>query len=74
MTQIAIKKFNRDILGLKKEVRMLRSFLIGNLLKDNEGEYKQKFIRTILMASKENAKFVFKNGEIFLGQLQKKNL
>jgi len=53
---------------------MLRSFLIGNLLKDNEGEYKQKFIRTILMASKENAKFVFKNGEIFLGQLQKKNL
>ncbi len=61
MTQVAIKKFNREISELKKEVTMLRSFLIGNLLKDDEGEYKQSFIKKILKASEEKAKFIFNN-------------
>lgn len=71
MTQETIEKFNQEISNLKREMRMLRSFLIGVLAKDSEGEYRPEFVRKILRLSKEKGEFIFKNAKSFLEQIQK---
>lgn len=71
MTQKTIEKFNQDISDLKKEVRTLRSFLIGALAKDPEGEYRPEFIKRIFQLSKEKTSFTFKNAKSFLKEIQK---
>ena len=71
MTQNTAEKINRKISDLKKEVKTLRSFIIGNIIKDSEGEYQPKFIKRVLNASKEKTKFSFKNKGDFLEQIKK---
>lgn len=57
---------------LKEEVKALRSFIIGVLGRDREGEYKPEFIRKVLKAAREKAIFTFKNKRTFLKQIGKK--
>lgn len=71
MAQKIIEKLNREVSDLKKEVKILRSFLIGSLSKDKEGEYKPEFIKKILRLSKEEGVLRFKNPEDFLKQVKK---
>ncbi len=71
MAQKTIEKLNREVSDLKKEVKILRSFLIGSLSKDKEGEYKPEFIKKILRLSKEEGVLRFKNPKDFLKQAKK---
>jgi hypothetical protein len=71
MTQQTAEKLNRKISDLKKEVKTLRSFIIGNIAKDKEGEYKPEFIKKVLGSSKEKARFCFNGKEDFLEQIKK---
>jgi len=59
--------------NLKEEVRALRSFIIGVLGRDREGEYKPEFVRKVLKAARERAIFTFKNKRAFLKQIGKKS-
>lgn len=71
MTQKTIEKFNQEISDLKKEMGMFRSFLIGAIAKDPEGNYRPDFVKRILQLSKEKADFTFKNAKGFLQEIQK---
>ena len=71
MTQETAEKINREIYSLKKEIKFLRSYIIGNIAKDKEGKYRPKFVEKVLNASKEKARFSFKNKEDFLEQIKK---
>ncbi len=72
MTKKSLEK-SKPISNLKEEIRALRSFLIGILGKDREGEYNPKFVRRILKSAQEKAIFTFKNKESFLKQVRKKS-
>ena len=71
MTQKTVEKLNKKISNLKKEMAILRSFLIGTIAKDKEGEYEPETIKKILRLSKEKAEFTFKDAKSFLEQIQK---
>lgn len=71
MTQKTAEKLNRKISDLKREMGMLRSFLIGTLAKNQEGEYRPEFVKRILRLSKKKAEFTFKDAKSFLKQIQK---
>jgi len=71
MTQKTAEKLNREVSNLRREIEMLRSFLIGTLAKDEEGEYRPEFVKRILCLSKERARFIFKDAKSFLEQIQK---
>ncbi len=71
MTQEVEEKLNREVSDLKREMGMLRSFLIGALAKDEEGEYRPEFVKKILRLSKERAGFTFKDTKSFFVQIQK---
>lgn len=71
MTQQTAEKLNRKIFNLKKEMKILRSFVIGAIIKDKEGEYRPEFVKKILRLSKEKRGFDFRNAKIFLKQIQK---
>jgi len=48
-----LEKTNRTVEELKKEVRQLRSFVIGVTGKDPEGDYRPEFIKRVKKASAE---------------------
>lgn len=56
---------------LEKEIKLLRSFMIGIAGKDKEGNYRPEFVKKILRVAQEKEKFTFKNGRSFLSHLQK---
>jgi len=58
-----------QFLKLEKEIKLLRSFLIGIAGKDREGNYRPEFVRKILKLAQEKEKFSFKNRESFLAHL-----
>ena len=62
-------KLNNEILSLKKEIRNLRSVVIGLLGKDEEGNYRPEFIKKVLKISKEKPIGVFKDKETFLKEI-----
>lgn len=69
MAQKTLKKLNRT--NLREEIKALRSFIIGILGKDPEGEYKPEFVRKVLKASREKASFTFKDKKEFLKKIRK---
>jgi len=69
MIQKTLEKLNRN--SLKEEIKSLRSFIIGVLGRDKEGEYRPEFIRKILKVAREKANFIFKNKKDFLSQIKK---
>jgi hypothetical protein len=71
MSQKTLEKLNQKPLSLKEEIKSFRSFIIGTLGKDQEGEYKPEFIHKALQAAREKTKFIFKNRKFFLKQIKK---
>lgn len=63
----------KNIADLQKEIEMLRSFVIGYLGRDAEGEYRPEFVREILKVANEKPQYIFKNSKTFLAQLRKKS-
>ena len=60
------KTLDRKTNELRKEVELLRSFVIGQAGKDSEGEYNPDFVRKVLKAATEEPKYEFKNIDSFL--------
>ena len=56
-------------LKLQEEVRILRSFVIGFIGKDKEGNYNPEFVRKVLQSSQEKPKHTFKDDISFLKQI-----
>ena len=61
-----------QISKLEREIKLLRSFLIGIAGKDKEGNYRPDFVKKVLKAAKEKERFTFKNKSSFLNHLQNK--
>lgn len=70
MTQKTIEKLNQEVSNLKKEVKNLRSLLVGALRKDSEGEYRPEFVRKILSLSKTKGGLKFKDSKNFIEQIK----
>ena len=60
-----------QILELKKEINLLRSFVIGIIGKDKEGKYKPKFVKKIFESIQEKPEHTFKSKNSFLSQIHK---
>ena len=60
-----------DINGLRREVKLLRSFVIGLAGRDPEGAYRPEFVREIVRAAREKPRFRFKNAKSFLTHLRR---
>jgi len=58
-----------QFLKLEKEIKLLRSFLIGIAGKDKEGNYRPEFVRKTLKLAQEKERFSFKDGGSFLARL-----
>jgi len=71
MVQETSEKLN-SLSKLREEIKSLRSFVIGVLGKDREGEYSPEFIHKTLKATQEKADFTFKNKKEFLKQIKGK--
>lgn len=67
MTTKTLDKKTRE---LEKEVGLLRSFMIGHIAKDSEGEYKPEFVEDVLRALSDNEiEYEFKDTKSFLGHI-----
>jgi len=67
-----VAKLNKEVRDLKEELKMIKSIVFGNILKeDEEGEYKSQFVKKILKASKEEGVYVFKDKESFLKKISR---
>jgi hypothetical protein len=71
MAQKVLRRKRESSYLLREEIKAFRSFIIGVLGKDPEGEYRPGFVREILKASREKAIFTFRGRESFLRQLKK---
>lgn len=56
---------------LQKEINLLRSFVIGILGKDKEGEYNQEFVKKVLKALREKPQHTFKDKNSFRSQIRR---
>lgn len=63
-TDIVAEKINT-----KDEVRLLRSFIIGLLGKDEEGDYRSEFVTKALKAAREESRGVITDPETFFKNL-----
>lgn len=60
-----------NVSDLKRELKLLRSFVIGIAGKDSEGEYRPEFVQRILKAASQGATKTFKNSQTFLRELRR---
>lgn len=70
MAQNNLEKLNRNIYNLQRELKTLRSFVIGYLGKDKEGEYHPNFVKKIIKANSKDASLIFKDKQSFLKKIQ----
>ena len=63
---------DRRTSALQKEVELLRSFVIGRIGKDMEGEYQPAFVRKVMKALSETPKYEFGNVTSFLKHIKGK--
>lgn len=69
MATLAKSQARSNLSTLRREVRQLRSFVIGLAGKDPEGAYRPEFVREILRAAKETPRYQFRDARSFLRQL-----
>ena len=69
MTQAILEKINGKISQLEMENRFLRSFVIGVLGKDKEGNYRPDFVKKIIKKTEEEGEFCFCGGKDFMEKL-----
>ena len=69
MSKTIAKKVNlRDI---QTELELIRSFMIGLAVKDEEGEYRPEFVKRMKKLVKEKSTHTFTNTQDFLRQIRK---
>lgn len=73
MVQATLEKLTKNVSELKKEFKILRSFVIGAIGKDKEGEYRPEFVKKIRKLASEEAIFVFKNKKSFIKGIRAKS-
>lgn len=56
---------------LQREMRLLRSFVMGAIAKDKEGNYNPSFAREVMRLSREKTTQVFQGKAKFLSQIKK---
>jgi len=66
-----LDKLDRELKHMKRDVDILRSFAIGIVGKDPEGEYRPEFVREILRASKEKTPYKFTTPKAFLKDIER---
>lgn len=67
-----VAKLNKEVHDLQEELKMIKSFVFGNLIRtDEEGEYNPKFVKEVLEASQEEGGYVFTDKESFLKEIRK---
>jgi hypothetical protein len=66
-----ITKTKQNFLGLRQEVGLIWSFVIGIAGKDKEGKYRPEFVRKILRAVSEKPTRQFSDPKSFLAQIIK---
>lgn len=71
MAQTVINHRRENITELRREVNLLRSFVIGMIKKDKEGKYHQKFVKEVLQALREKTGYAFEDKKSFLNCLGK---
>ncbi len=65
-TQVLVKKLDKEVKGLKKDLREMKKFIFSPL-KDEEGEYKASFVKKMLSRAGEKGPFHrFSGKESFL--------
>lgn len=69
-TQVLVKKLNKEIAHLHREVGQLKSFAIGMIARDEERAYRPAFVREIMRALKEEPRHTFKGKRSFLKQIE----
>ncbi len=67
-TAILVKKLNKEVATLQKEVRDIKRMLAIPAL-DPEGEYRPSFVKKMLLREKEAATYRFTTKEDFLARL-----
>ena len=65
------ENLDQKIEELKKDIKFLKSFLIGILGKDKEGDYNPEFVKEVLRIAKKKPCFKFKSKKAFLEELKK---
>lgn len=65
------ENLDQKIEELKKDIKFLKSFLIGILGKDKEGDYNPEFVKEGLKIAKKKPCFEFKSKKAFLEELKK---
>ena len=55
---------------IKRDVTLLRSFMIGIAGKDKEGSYRPEFVARLLSRTSEQPKYRFQNAKSFLEHLR----
>lgn len=73
MVQATLEKLNRNVSELKEEIKILRSFVIGTLGKDKEGEYQSEFVKKIRKLASEEATIAFQNKKSFIKRIRVKS-
>ena len=66
-----VRKLHSELSGLKREVRTLRSLVIGLVSVDREGQYRPGFVHEILRAARQKPQYIFKDAETFREQLRR---
>ena len=72
MSLATIEKLNKDVADLKWDLHQMKEFLFAPL-KDSEGEYKESFVKKMLLRSLINGPFYrFSGKESFLSHVRSK--
>lgn len=66
-----ILKNKSQISKIQEEIELLRSFIIGIIGKDKEGEYNPEFVKKVFETSQEKPRYAFKDKHSFLKQILK---
>lgn len=70
MDAIILEKINKNITKLQKETQVFRSFMVGLLAKDREGDYKSTFVKKIAKISADKPVGTFEDKESFLRAIE----
>lgn len=66
-----MENLDKKVVELKKEARIFRSFMIGSIISDNEGEYNKNFVKETLKSVNSGHSSIYKDKESFLKELRK---
>jgi hypothetical protein len=73
-TLLTTRPTKNELNHLKEEITILRSFIIGLIGKDEEGNYRPEFVRRVLKVAKQKPIREFQNARSFLKDLQSFNV